>query len=168
MAASDREQLQDLQDVLAGVLAAVVLIGNIISFGGLMFPGDLSAGIPTAIWAMLIGSGIGGVWIGIATSLPPLATGIDSPTGAVLVLLSTTAGSQVLAAGGSPGAAVQTVMLIFTAATVISGTMLYGFGVCRWGTLLPVCALLRRRRFLGRDRLVVDRRWLSNDDWTDF
>lgn len=121
------------RDVLAGVLAAVVLIGNIISFGGLMFPGDLSAGIPTAIWAMLIGSAIGGVWIGIATSLPPLATGIDSPTGAVLVLLSTTAGSQVLAAGGSPGAAVQTVMLIFTAATVISGTMLYGFGVCRWG-----------------------------------
>ena len=53
------------RDVLAGVLAAVVLIGNIVSFGGLMFPGDLSAGIPTAIWAMLIGSGIGGVWIAL-------------------------------------------------------------------------------------------------------
>jgi sulfate permease, SulP family len=121
------------RDVLAGILAAVVLIGNIISFGGLMFPGNLSAGIPTAIWAMLIGSGTGGVWIAIATSLPPLATGIDSPTGAVLVLLSTTAGSQVLTITSSARGAVQTVMLIFTTATLLSGAMLYALGVCRWG-----------------------------------
>jgi SulP family sulfate permease len=125
-----------LRDVIAGVLASVVLIGNIISFGGLMFPGNLSAGIQTAIWTMLIGSGIGGVWIALATSLPPLATGIDSPTGAVLVLLSAAAGSQVLAAGGSPQAAVQTVLLIFTAATFISGAMLYGLGACHWGHYL--------------------------------
>lgn len=122
-----------LRDGIAGVLAAIVLISNIISFGGLMFPGDLSDGIPTVIWAMLIGGGIGGAWIGLATSLPPLATGIDSPTGAVLVLLSAAAGSQVLTAGGSPQAAVQTVMLIFTAATLISGAMLYGLGACHWG-----------------------------------
>jgi sulfate permease, SulP family len=121
------------RDLIAGVLAAVVLIANIISFGGLMFPGDLSAGISTVIWAMLIGSAIGGVWIGLATSVPPLATGIDSPTGAVLVLLSGAAGAQVLAAGGSASAAVETVMLIFTAATLISGAMLYGLGACRWG-----------------------------------
>src|SRR5262249_891201 len=73
------------RDGIAGILAAIVLISNIISFGGLMFPGDLSDGISTVIWAMLIGSGIGGAWIALATSLPPLATGIDSPTGAVLV-----------------------------------------------------------------------------------
>ena len=79
------------RDVIAGLLASVVLIANIISFAGLMFPGDLAAGIPTVIWAMLIGSAIGGVSIALLTSLPPLATGIDSPTGAVLVLLSVTA-----------------------------------------------------------------------------
>ena len=125
-----------LRDVIAGVLASVVLIGNIISFGGLMFPGDLSAGIQTAIWAMLIGSGIGGVWIALATSLPPLATGIDSPTGAVLVLLSAAAASQVVAAGGSSEAAVLTVMMIFTAATFVAGAMLYVLGACRWGHYL--------------------------------
>jgi hypothetical protein len=59
------------RDVIAGFLAAVVLIGNIISFGGLMFPGDLTAGIPTVIWAMLISGAIGGVWIALATSLMP-------------------------------------------------------------------------------------------------
>ena len=36
-----------------------------------------------------------------------------------------------LMAGGSPEAAVQTVMLIFTAATVVSGALL--FGLVAWG-----------------------------------
>jgi sulfate permease, SulP family len=122
------------RDTVAGLVASVVLIANIVSFGALMFPGDLAAGIPTAIWAMLIGSCVGGVWIALATSLPPLATGIDSPTGAVLVLLSAAAGSGVMASGGSAQTAVQTVMLIFTAATLLSGALLYGLGVCRWGS----------------------------------
>jgi hypothetical protein len=65
-----------IKDLIAGLVAAVVLIGNIVSFGALMFPGDLSSGIPIVIWAMLIGSCVGGSWIAAATSLPPLASGI--------------------------------------------------------------------------------------------
>jgi len=123
-----------VKDGIAGLMASVVLIANIVSFGALMFPGELSAGIPTAIWAMLIGSAVGGVCIALATSLPPLASGIDSPTGAVLVLLSATAGGAVMASGGSARTAVQTVMLIFTAATVVSGALLFGLGALRWGS----------------------------------
>jgi SulP family sulfate permease len=122
-----------IKDLIAGLVAAVVLIGNIVSFGALMFPGELSSGIPIVIWAMLIGSCIGGGWIAAATSLPPLASGIDSPTGAVLVLLSASAGADVLAAGGNPHSAVQTVMLLFTVATVLSGALLYGLGKAKWG-----------------------------------
>jgi SulP family sulfate permease len=123
-----------IKDAVAGFVASVVLIGNIVSFGALMFPGELSSGIPVVIWAMLIGSCIGGVVIALTTSLPPLATGIDSPTGAVLVLLSASAGANVLAVGGTPHMAVQTVMLIFTAATLLAGAMLYGIGLARWGS----------------------------------
>jgi SulP family sulfate permease len=123
-----------VKDTITGLVASVILIANIVSFGALMFPGALSAGIPIAIWAMLIGSCIGGVWIALATSLPPLATGIDSPTGTVLVLLSAMVGSSVVATGGAPQTAVQSVMLIFTAATIVSGALLYALGVCRWGS----------------------------------
>ena len=123
-----------VKDGIAGLVACVVLIANIVSFGALMFPGQLGQGIPVAIWAMLVGSSIGGVCIALVTSLPPLATGIDSPTGAFLVLLSAAAGSSVLAAGGSADSAVTTVMLIFTAATVVSGIVLLVVGACRWGT----------------------------------
>ena len=123
-----------LKDVAAGFVASVVLIANVVSFGALMFPGELSAGIPIAIWAMLIGGCICGLWIAWTTSLPPIATGINSPTGTVLVLLSATAGSGVVASGGNPQTAVQTVMLIFTAATFLTGASLYALGVLRWGS----------------------------------
>jgi len=123
-----------LRDTVAGTVAAIVLIANIVSFGALMFPGELNAGAPIAVWAMLVGGCICGVWIALATSLPPIATGIDSPTGTVLVLLSALASGRVLAAGGSPQSAVQTVMLLFTTATLLSGALLYVLGVCRWGS----------------------------------
>ena len=133
-----------LKDAGAGLVASVIPIANIVSFGALLFPGDLSAGIPTAIWAMLIGGCIGGVWIALATSLPPLATGMDSPTVAVLTLLSAAIGSSVEAAGGSPQTAIQTVMLAFTAATLISGALFFAVGVCRWGSyfrFVPYCVV---------------------------
>ncbi len=133
-----------LKDTIAGIVASVILIANIVSFGALMFPGALSAGIPIAIWAMLIGGCAGGVWIALMTSLPPIATGIDLPTGTVLVLLSALAGSHVASAGGSPEAAVQTVMLLFTIATFVSGAVLYVLGACRWGSyfrFVPSCVV---------------------------
>jgi len=122
------------KDAIAGLVSSIVLIANIISFGALMFPGELADGIPIAIWAMLIGSGVGGIWIALRTSLPPLTVGIDSPTGAVLVLLSAITGSSVVAAGGTPDAAIQVVMLVFTAATLVTGALLYCVGIFRWGS----------------------------------
>jgi SulP family sulfate permease len=122
------------QDCLAGGIGSVVLIANAVSFGALMFPDQLSEGIPLAIWAMLIGSSVGGIWIAIATSLPPLATGIDSPTGTVLVLLSAMVGSRVVAGGGSPKAAIEATMLIFTAATFTSGALLFLLGFFHLGS----------------------------------
>ena len=56
------------RDFLAGLMVSVVLIGNIFSFAALMFPGELAIGIPIAIWAMLIGSCVGGCWIAWATT----------------------------------------------------------------------------------------------------
>jgi|HubBroStandDraft_5_1064220.scaffolds.fasta_scaffold24063_2 SulP family sulfate permease len=123
-----------VSDATAGVIASVVLIANIVSFGALMFPGQLSVGIPVAIWAMLIGSCAGGICISLMTSLPPLSTGIDSPTGTVLILLSAMTGGRILAAGGSPQAAVQAVLLVFVAATLACGILLYLLGAFRLGT----------------------------------
>jgi len=154
------------KDVSSGIAASVVTITNIISFGALLFPPDLNAGIPIAIWAMLIGSCIGGAWIALNTSLPPMASGMDSPTVAVLAILSAVIGSQMLAAGVTQVSAVQSLMLIFSAATVISGMLLFVFGACRLGAYLrfvPYCVVagfLAAAGFLliaGGVRLVTGR-----------
>jgi SulP family sulfate permease len=121
------------KDAIAGLVGSVVLVANIVSFAALMFPGPLAGGIPFAIWSMLVGSAVGGMWIAWATSIPPIATGIDSPTGTFLVLLSATAGSAVLASGATAESAIATVMLIFTLATFTSGALLYLIGLFRWG-----------------------------------
>jgi SulP family sulfate permease len=123
-----------LKDTIAGLVTSVVLVANIVSFGALMFPGELSAGTPLVVWAMLVGACISGLWIAWNTSLVPLATGIDSPTGTVLVLLSATVAPAVIGAGGNTQAAIQAVMLVFSAATLLSGALLYGLGAWRLGT----------------------------------
>jgi SulP family sulfate permease len=122
-----------MSESFAGVIASVVLIANIVSFGALMFPGELNGGVPVAIWAMLIGSCVGGIWIAVGTSLPPLSVGIDSPTGTVLILLSAMTGGRIIAAGGSPQDAVQAIMLVFVAATFVCGVLLYALGFFRLG-----------------------------------
>ena len=134
---------------LAGVVGSIVLITNIVSFSALMFHGALAAGASTAIWAMLIGSGIVGLWVAWKTTLPPLATGIDSPTGAVLVLIAASAGHAVLSSGGSPPQAVQAAMLLFTAASALSGALLLGLGLARWGTYLRFVPFFVVAGFLG-------------------
>ena len=122
-----------LRDLLAGLVGSVALVANIVSFAALMFPGAFAAGASTAVWAMLVGSGITGLWVAWRTSLPPIATGIDSPTGAVLVLLSASCGAAVTAAGGSAQTAVQATLLLFAAATALTGALLLALGAARWG-----------------------------------
>jgi sulfate permease, SulP family len=138
-----------LYDTIAAGPAAIVLIVNIISFAALMFPAPLSEGTPIAIWAMLIGSGVCGSIIAWKTSLPPIATGIDSPTGAVLVLISTSAVQMVAASGADPHVAAISVMLLYTAASAISGITLYALGLLRWGTYFRFVPYFVTGGFLG-------------------
>lgn len=122
-----------LRDALAGFVASIALIANIISFGALMFPGDMSVGAPTVIWAMLIGSCVGGIVIALMTSLPPVAVGIDSPTGIVLALLSASAGTYAVAHGAVPREAADVIMLVFTITTLMIGVIFSALGFLRWG-----------------------------------
>lgn len=122
------------RDALAGLVASIVLIANIISFGALMFPGALGAGASLAIWSMLIGSSIAGIWVALRSSLPPIATGIDSPTGAVLVLVATNAATGFLNAGTTADTTIQSIMLLFTLASLLTGAFLYVLGRLRLGS----------------------------------
>lgn len=138
-----------VRDAVAGCVASIVLIANIVSFAALMFPGPLAAGAPTAVWAMLVGSAVIGLWVAWTTTLPPLATGIDSPTGAVLALVAAAAAQAVLASGGTAPQAIQTMLMLFTGATLLSGALLLGVGVARWSAYLRFVPFFVISGFLG-------------------
>jgi sulfate permease, SulP family len=125
-----------MRDIGAGAVASIVLIANIVSFGTLMFPGDLAIGAPAAIWSMLIAAAISGFWIALRTTLAPLATGIDSPTGAVLVLTATAASTTFLGAGVAPEITVQSILLLFSVASLLTGALLYLLGAFRLASSL--------------------------------
>jgi SulP family sulfate permease len=137
------------REVLAGLVGSIVLITNIVSFGALMFPGALAAGAPTAIWAMLIGGAVVGLWVSWKTTLPPLASGIDSPTGAVLALVAAAVAQAVLSSGGAAPQAIQATMLIFTAATALSGVLLLGLGLAGRSAYLRFVPFFVIAGFLG-------------------
>jgi SulP family sulfate permease len=166
-----------IRDAAAGFVSAIVLIANIISFAALMFSGELSSGIPFAIWSMLVGSCVCGLIISLKTSLPPLATGIDSPTGAVLVLLSVTTSNVMMSAGGTPADAIQATMLLFSIATFLSGLTLYLLGTFRWGeyfrfvpysVVAGFLAATGLFLFLGGTRIAIGRSLTANPfaQWT--
>jgi len=69
-----------LRDVLAGLVASIVLVANIVSFAALIFPGALAGGASTAIWAMLIGSGFSGLWIARRRALAEGGLGFGQPS----------------------------------------------------------------------------------------
>lgn len=138
-----------VRDALAGAVAAVVLVANVVSFGALMFPGPLAAGAGVAIWAMLVGAGVAGAWVAWKTTLPPLTSSIDSPAGAVMVLLATATGSAVLQAGGSTAAAVQAAMLMLSAATLAAGLLPLLLGLARLGAFLRFVPFPVVAGFLG-------------------
>lgn len=138
---ADRPALQPTvgtlsRDAAAGAVSAIVLLTSIVSFASLMFPGPLATGAPTAVWAMLVGSGIAGLWIALRTSLPPMSSGIDGATGAIFAVLAGQAAQAVTGAGGGVAAAVQASMLALAAATAASGALLYALGRAGWGPLL--------------------------------
>ena len=125
-----------LRDIAAAAVSAIVLLTSIVSFASLMFPGTLAAGAPTAVWAMLVGSGVAGVWIALRSSLPPVSSGIDGATGAIFVLLVAQVATSVEAAGGDVPAAVLAAMLALASATAVSGALLFALGRARWGHFL--------------------------------
>src|SRR5215216_5532942 len=77
-----------------------------------------------------------GVVVGLATSMPPIGAGPDTPTVAVMTLLASAVSSQILTLGGSAEQAVRHTMLAFSMMTVLSGAIVYFIGALRLGQSL--------------------------------
>jgi SulP family sulfate permease len=132
-----RQQLRDAianltpnpgANALAGVVASLVTIAYCVSFSALLFQGDLKSGLAMGLWGLFVGSAVAGLYVSLTTSLPPAEAAPDNPAVAVLSVLAATVAGPVLAAGGPADAAVVHVLLAFSLATLVTGTVLYLLG----------------------------------------
>lgn len=120
-------------NTLAGLAASLLTLAYCLSFSAMLFQGPLAPGLPTGLWALLVGSAIAGLYVSLTTSLPPAEAGPDNPAVAVLAVLAATVSGPVLAAGGDARAAVDMVLLAFTLATLVTGLALYLLGRFKLG-----------------------------------
>ncbi len=123
-------------NAVAGLVASLLTLAYCLSFSALLFQGELAGGLPMGLWAFLVGSAVAGLYVALTTSLPPAEAGPDNPAVAVLAALAATVSAPVLLAGGSAKAAVDTVLLSFSLATLVTGLVLYLLGRLKLGAFV--------------------------------
>src|ERR1700674_265772 len=118
-------------DLFAGLTVSATNVALAVSFAALIFHGDLRDGLAIGLWSLLMSMVVTGVVVGLATSIPPIAAGPDTPVVAVMTLLAATVSSHVFALGGSAEQGARHTMLAFTLMTVLSGAVMYLIGALR-------------------------------------
>jgi len=121
------------RDVLSGSVVSVISVAYCVSFAALIFSADLAAGFSQGLNAILLGAGVSGIAVAMATSLPRAVAGPDTPVIAVFSALSL---SIVAGQSDVSGDAVAYLTLAAIAvATVLTGIFLVLLGVFRLGSL---------------------------------
>src|ERR1700719_3684638 len=81
-------------DLVAGLTVSARNVALPVGFTALIFQGDLSDGLAIGLWSLLMSMVVTGVVVGLATSMPPIAAGPDTPVVAVMTLLAATVASD--------------------------------------------------------------------------
>ncbi|MEZ5925164.1 MAG: SulP family inorganic anion transporter [Hyphomicrobiaceae bacterium] len=125
-----------LRDLSSGLISALITIAYCISFGALLFQGELQDGLSLGISALLAGSAVAGLIVALTTSLSPASAGPDTPAVAVMSVLAASVAGRIAYAGGSVDQAIEHVLLAVSLATLMTGGVLYAIGAFRLGQLL--------------------------------
>lgn len=125
-----------LRDLSSGLISALITIAYCISFGALLFQGELQDGLTLGLSALLAGSAVAGLVVALTTSLTPASAGPDTPAVAVMSVLAASVAGRIADDGGSVDQAVEHVLLAMALATFVTGVVLYAIGAFRLGQLL--------------------------------
>lgn len=125
-----------LRDLSSGLISALITMAYCISFGALLFQGELQNGLSLGLSALLAGAAIAGLIVALTTSLSPASAGPDTPAVAVMSVLAGSVASRIAAGGGSVDQAIEHVLLAVSLATLMTGLVLYAIGAFRLGQLL--------------------------------
>jgi SulP family sulfate permease len=119
-------------DVAGGLIASVLTISFGLSYSVLIFAGPLASLLPYGIAATFISASVAAAIIALGSSFPFAIAGPESSTAAVTAILSATLVEHIVSQG-SPTTLLGPVLITLSAATVITGIVLCGFGLSHMG-----------------------------------
>lgn len=131
-----RRELQPkllIPSVTSGLVIGVIEVVLVTSFAALIFAGEASAHIPSAISLMLAGAVVVMVTIGLLTSLPPTVGSVQDSTGAILALIAASITSE------HPGGREETfltIVAVIALSSVLAGVAFFFLGRFGLGNLV--------------------------------
>ena len=124
------------RDCLSGLVFALVIITYCISFSALIFQGDIESGLTLGLSALLTGTVITCLIVALTSTLTPAGAGPDTPAVAVMSVLATAIAANAAASGMTAEQTVIHVMMAISAATLLTGLLLFAIGAFRFGIWL--------------------------------
>ena len=124
------------RDCVSGLVFALVIVTYCISFSALIFQGELVGGLNLGLSALLTGTVITCVIVALTSTLSPAGAGPDTPAVAVMSVLATTLAANAVARGMDAEQTVIHVMIAISAATLLTGFLLFAIGAFRLGVWL--------------------------------
>lgn len=143
------------REAMAGIVASLVTLAQCLSFSALIFSANLSSGFAAGVWAFMLGSALASLLLALTTTLPPALAGPRNPAIPVMSVLAATIAADVLATGASSDAAVRTVLLGLSLATLLTGLLLWLLGAFRLGQIVRFIPYPVIAGFLGASGFLL-------------
>ncbi len=137
-----------------GLVGAIFLVANALSFGSLIFSGELSGGLAYGINSALITSTVFVLLLAFTSSLPIAIGGPNDKPLPILAVMCATLAQQLIHRGGPQEITSQVLMLI-ALSTIITGVTLAGLGFVRAGEFTRYIPYPVLAGFLGASALLM-------------
>jgi SulP family sulfate permease len=127
------------KDFISGLVTPIVIITSTLSYAAMIFSGPLASKLPMGIGYGLVSAGVMAIVFAMGSSMPFAIAGPDSKIVAVLATLAAVIAADVTHRGHAVDAP-ATVMFVLIAGTLITGVILYLFGLFkagRWIRFVP-------------------------------
>lgn len=117
-----------VRDVVAGVVASLVLLAYCLSFSALIFAGQTSDGLPMALWSFMVATSIATLLAAFRTTLPPVLAGPRNPVVAVMAVAASTIAATGAGKGMPPAEIAHHVLMALSLATLCTGLVVWALG----------------------------------------
>lgn len=119
--------------LITAALIYLLEISFVISFGALVFSGELSSQLPQAIGLFLLGNAVLAAITGVLSSYPGTIAAVQDTPGAVIGIVAV---AIVAALPGLPEVQFATVVMMIVVATMLTGALLLALGAWKLGRLI--------------------------------